>query len=63
MFAGFISSNIVHNIVQTKTILYLRCFIARMAEQVDALVSKTSGSFPLPVRFRLRVLSNEKRGE
>ena len=29
---------------------------ARMAELVDALVSKTNGVNPVPVRFRLRVL-------
>lgn len=29
--------------------------VAQMAEQVDALVSKTSGSFPIPVRFRFWV--------
>lgn len=29
--------------------------MARMAELVDALVSKTSGHLPLPVQFRLRV--------
>ena len=28
---------------------------ARMAELVDALVSKTNGVNPVPVRFRLRV--------
>ncbi len=28
---------------------------ARMAELVDALVSKTNGIIPVPVRFRLRV--------
>lgn len=31
-------------------------FFARMAELVDALVSKTNGVNPVPVRFRLRVL-------